>query len=106
VIVFLAVLFTVIVPDFGWAQTPLCATAVPPSEQLGDLFELVQLSEIFPDGKTFTDLVPDEEPLRSLLTMKRPGMNLASISARLFINTSPPRVKGRPFTPLRLMNGS
>jgi neutral trehalase len=60
----LAILCAVIAPDFAWAQTPLCATAVPPSEQLGDLFELVQLSEIFPDGKTFTDLVPDEEPAK------------------------------------------
>jgi alpha,alpha-trehalase len=87
----LAILCAVIAPDFAWAQTPLCATAVPPSEQLGDLFELVQLSEIFPDGKTFTDLVPDEEPAKIVAdyqaTRDEPGFNLGAFVHQHF---SPP----------------
>jgi alpha,alpha-trehalase len=44
------------------AQIPSCASEVPPSEELGELFQQVQLKHIFPDSKTFADLVPDEAP--------------------------------------------
>jgi hypothetical protein len=39
-----------------------CASEVPPSEQLGELFRNVQVKGIFPDSKTFTDLHFDELP--------------------------------------------
>src|SRR5215469_1561714 len=46
------------------AGAPLatCASEVPPSEQLGELFRNVQLKGIFPDSKTFADLHFDESP--------------------------------------------
>jgi alpha,alpha-trehalase len=44
------------------AQTPHCASEAPPSEQLGELFQQVQLKRIFRDSKTFADLVSDEAP--------------------------------------------
>jgi neutral trehalase len=46
----------------AWAEAPSCASQVPPSEQLGELFQQVQLKRIFPDSKTFVDLHSDEPP--------------------------------------------
>ena len=44
------------------AQIATCASEVPPSEQLGELFRNVQLKGIFTDSKTFADLHFDESP--------------------------------------------
>lgn len=44
------------------AQIAACASEVPPSEQLRELFRDVQLQGIFPDSKTFADLHFDESP--------------------------------------------
>ena len=44
------------------AQIATCASEVPPSEQLGELFRNVQLKSIFPDSKTFADLHFDVSP--------------------------------------------
>jgi len=44
------------------AQMLTCASEVPPSEQLGELFRNVQLRGIFPDSKTFADLHFDDSP--------------------------------------------
>lgn len=46
----------------GGAQIATCASEVPPSEQLGELFRNVQLKSIFPDSKTFADLHFDVSP--------------------------------------------
>jgi alpha,alpha-trehalase len=44
------------------AETSSCASQEPPSVQLGELFQQVQLKRIFPDSKTFVDLHSDESP--------------------------------------------
>jgi alpha,alpha-trehalase len=44
------------------AQIATCASELPPSEQLDELFRNVQLKGVFPDSKTFADLHFDESP--------------------------------------------
>jgi alpha,alpha-trehalase len=48
--------------DSAGARVPSCASEVPPSEQWGELFQQVQLKRIFPDSKTFADLLPNDAP--------------------------------------------
>jgi len=36
----------------------------PPSETLGDLYRAVELSHLFPDSKTFADMIPKQAPSR------------------------------------------
>jgi len=66
-----AIIAIALVPSFALAQPqsqragariPICASDVPPSEQLGELFRNVQLKGIFPDSKTFADLQFNESP--------------------------------------------
>ena len=87
-IVLLAVLCPAVAASSAWAQTQLCATAVPPSEQLGEFFERVQLSRIFPDSKTFVDLVYDEEPAKIIADYQairdKPGFDLSAFVRRHF----------------------
>jgi alpha,alpha-trehalase len=70
------------------AQLPSCASPVPPSARLGDLFEEVQLRSVFPDSKTFADMVFREEPaaiLAEYQTSKdKPGFDLAAFINRHF----------------------
>src|SRR5690242_3781881 len=40
------------------AQTPV----IPPDKIYGDLFRDVQMSRVFPDGKTFVDCIPKRNP--------------------------------------------
>src|SRR5215472_7391122 len=61
-ITMIAVLCCVINARSAGAQILTCASEVPPSEQLGELFRNVQLKGIFPDSKTFADLHFDESP--------------------------------------------
>src|SRR6516164_5301703 len=58
----IAVLCCAINARSAGAQIATCASEVPPSEQLGELFRNVQLKGIFPDSKTFADLHFDETP--------------------------------------------
>src|SRR6516164_6687999 len=58
----IAVLCCVINARSAGAQIVTCASEVPPSEQLGELFRNVQVKGIFPDSKTFADLHFDELP--------------------------------------------
>jgi alpha,alpha-trehalase len=58
----IAVLCCVINARSAGAQIASCASEVPPSEQLGELFRNVQVKGIFPDSKTFVDLHFDELP--------------------------------------------
>ena len=44
------------------AQTVGQDYTTPPSIEYGDLYAAVELSSIFPDSKTFPDLVPTEAP--------------------------------------------
>ena len=52
---------------------------------LGELFEQVQLNEIFSDGKTFTDCLP-KHPLDIILAKYTLGKNEADFSLRKFID--------------------
>src|SRR5215472_10226054 len=61
-ITLIAVLCCVINARSAGAQIATCASEVPPSEQLGELFRNVQLKGLFPDSKTFADLHFDEPP--------------------------------------------
>jgi alpha,alpha-trehalase len=61
-ITLIAVLCCAFHANSAGAQTPSCASEVPPSEQFGELFRNVQLKRIFPDSKTFADLHFDESP--------------------------------------------
>jgi len=58
----IAVLCCVINARSAGAQIVTCASEVPPSDQLGELFRNVQLKGIFPDSKTFADLHFDGSP--------------------------------------------
>ena len=61
-ITMIAVLCCAINSHSAGAQIATCASEVPPSEQLGELFRNVQLKGIFADSKTFADLHFDESP--------------------------------------------
>jgi hypothetical protein len=52
----IAVLCCVINARPAGAQIATCASEVPASEQLGELFRNVELKGIFPESKTFADL--------------------------------------------------
>ena len=52
----IAVLCCAINARSAGAQIATCASEVPPSEQLGELFRNVELKGIFPESKTFADL--------------------------------------------------
>ncbi|WP_116137715.1 alpha,alpha-trehalase TreF [Trinickia diaoshuihuensis] len=41
---------------------PASSVAAPPSESLGDLYRDVELARLFPDSKTFADMIPKEPP--------------------------------------------
>jgi neutral trehalase len=70
------------------AEIATCASEVPPSEQLGELFRNVQLKEIFPDSKTFADLQFDESPSAILADYEarkvEPGFDLGAFVHRHF----------------------
>jgi alpha,alpha-trehalase len=67
------------------AQIPSCASEVPPSEQLGELFQQVQLKHIFPDSKTFADLVADEAP-NAILAEYQARKDEAGFDLSSFVN--------------------
>ncbi len=54
-------------------------SVAPPDKIYGDLFTAVQMSKVFPDGKTFVDCTPKRNP-RDIMydygMMKGPGFNL------------------------------
>ena len=80
------------------------ADTVPPSIEYGALYSAVELSTVFPDSKTFPDLVPDASPAGVLALYQaqknQPGFNLASFVQQHFsaapvppgptVNTAPP----------------
>jgi alpha,alpha-trehalase len=92
-------------------QAKACASQVPPSEQLSELFEVVQLQDVFEDSKTFADLVPDEAPSAILidyqLVKDEPGFNLGAFVHRHFsLPTEGPTVHpALPGEPLRTYIG-
>lgn len=61
------------------AAVLFCATACfageavapsPPSETLGDLYRAVELAHLYPDSKTFADMIPKEAPARIVAAYK------------------------------------
>jgi alpha,alpha-trehalase len=70
-----------------------------PDKIYDELFTAVQLSQIFPDGKTFVDAIPKREPSKILADYKRIKSNPAiKFSLELFVNENfiipqPPQVK-------------
>ena len=69
-------------------QTPSAVEPQPPSIVFGQLFRDVQLAQIFPDQKTFCDLIPMEPPaqIRSEYAAQKslPGFSLARFVAERF----------------------
>lgn len=74
-----------------------------PDELLGELFNDVQAQQIYPDGKTFVDLVPKKR-VRSIaeeyqLLKKDPQFDLREFVARHFYDLSTTVQKHAPFIP-------
>ncbi|WP_342238475.1 alpha,alpha-trehalase TreA [Inquilinus sp. OTU3971] len=73
----------------AWVQAEPTRRTIPepPSIVFGQLFEDVQLSRIFPDSKTFVDMVPKSEPNAILAkyaaAKNQPGFDLAA-----FVNSN------------------
>jgi alpha,alpha-trehalase len=102
----IAVLCCVINARSAGAQIATCASEVPPSEQLGELFRNVQLKGIFPDSKTFADSHFDEPPntiLADYDTRKiEPGFDLGAFIRQHFaLPTDGPTV--HPASPANLL---
>lgn len=61
---------------------------LPPNERYGELFEAVQMAQIFPDGKTFVDCTPKittDEIMAEYATLKsEPGFDLKSFVTERF----------------------
>ncbi|MDQ2802725.1 MAG: alpha,alpha-trehalase TreA, partial [Pseudomonadota bacterium] len=67
---------------------------VPPSIEYGDLYSAVELSSIFPDSKTFPDLIPQAAPSAILsdydAAKSAPDFDLASFVSAHFSGPIPP----------------
>jgi alpha,alpha-trehalase len=76
------------------AQTVGPDYPVPPSIEYGALYRNVELSSIFPDSKTFPDLVPSTSPQEILLdydaAQGSPGFDLQSFVNQYFSGPTPP----------------
>jgi len=85
------------------ARTVGPAFTTPPSVAYGDLFRDVQLAAIFPDSKTFPDMIPDAPPAtiraeyRAMKTM--PGFDLAAFVRDHFTGPAPPGPNVNPARP-------
>ncbi|QBQ99892.1 alpha,alpha-trehalase TreF [Paraburkholderia pallida] len=49
---------------FAASATTQSAAPLPPSELYGQLYRDVELAQVFPDSKTFADMVPNETPTK------------------------------------------
>lgn len=78
------------------------ADIVPPSIAYGALYRDVELQRIFPDSKTFPDLLPDAPPSAIVseyaATKDQPGFDLAGFVARHFTGPTPPGPSVSPAT--------
>lgn len=64
------------------AQTPVPVAPPSPADIYGPLFAAVQEAQVFPDGKTFADAVPREEPQAILAAYAREKpVNKAALAA-------------------------
>ena len=75
------------------AQTAVSAVPAPPSIAYGQLYAAVELGAVFPDSKTFPDLVPDTDPSAVVAAYDRqsplPGFDLAAFVAANFTGPTP-----------------
>ena len=75
------------------ATGPISRTAKSPDEQLQELFAAVQQTQVFPDGKTFVDLVPKARAKailkEYLLVRQDPTFNLSEFVNRHFYEFKP-----------------
>lgn len=78
------------------------ADIVPPSIAYGALYRDVELQRIFPDSKTFPDLLPDAPPSAIVseyaANKDQPGFDLAGFVARHFTGPTPPGPSVSPAT--------
>jgi neutral trehalase len=91
---------TAIVASVWLAAIPACAQAVgpadttPPSIEYGQFYSAVELGAIFPDSKTFPDLIPDAAPATIVseynAAKTAPGFDLAAFVAQHFTGPTPP----------------
>lgn len=76
------------------AQTVGPDYPVPPSIEYGRLYRDVELASIFPDSKTFPDLIPTGSPADTLLDYKAakglPGFDLQNFVNQYFSGPTPP----------------
>jgi alpha,alpha-trehalase len=76
------------------AQTVGPDYPIPPSIEYGDLFSAVQLAPVFPDSKTFPDLIPSAAPADILIdydaAKTSPDFDLASFVNQYFSGPVPP----------------
>ena len=85
-------LFLALAPASGvQAQSVGPDYTVPPSIEYGPLFRDVQLRAIFPDSKTFPDLIPHGTPQSILRNYAMRGMRRILISRASSTPTSPAR---------------
>ena len=83
-----------------FASTPAGAQTVgpgyttPPSIAYGELYRDVELAAIFPDSKTFPDMIPDAAPATVLDEYRAakgsPGFDLAGFVQQHFTGPTPP----------------
>jgi hypothetical protein len=76
------------------AQTLGPAYSTPPSIAYGELYRDVELAPIFPDSKTFPDMIPDAPPATILDEYRAakgtPGFDLATFVRKHFTGPTPP----------------
>jgi alpha,alpha-trehalase len=87
------------------AQTVVPGYTAPPSIAYGELYRDVELAAIFPDSKTFPDMIPDAAPATIVKEYRvakgSPGFDLASFVQQHFIGPTPPGPTVNPALPGR-----
>jgi alpha,alpha-trehalase len=75
-------------------QRAAAADTTPPSIAYGDLYRAVELGGVFPDSKTFPDMIPDAKPAeivkRYHAEKAKPDFDLAAFVHRHFTGPTPP----------------
>ncbi|MBV8524588.1 MAG: alpha,alpha-trehalase TreA, partial [Acetobacteraceae bacterium] len=76
---------------------------VPPSILYGPLYSDVELQSVFPDSKTFPDMIPNESPSAIVAeyeaSKNQPGFDLSGFVAQHFTGPTPPGPSIQPAPP-------
>jgi alpha,alpha-trehalase len=87
------------------AQTVGPGYTTPPSIAYGELYRDVELAAVFPDSKTFPDMIPDATPATVVDEYRAakgsPGFDLASFVQQHFTGPTPPGPTVNPAPPGR-----